>query len=97
MIAEPDLAQGSRTSGRLSGGVSTRHPLLLMLQGAAASQPDAVAILAEFDDRRLDAAANMCGAQPLQASWRSVRRSAEVRRSALRDRHAGGTPARPGR
>jgi TetR/AcrR family transcriptional regulator, regulator of autoinduction and epiphytic fitness len=31
-------------------------PLLLMLQGAAASQPDAAAMLAEFDDRRLDAA-----------------------------------------
>jgi hypothetical protein len=29
-----------------------------MLQGAAASQPDAAAMLAEFDERRLDAAAN---------------------------------------
>ena len=32
-------------------------PLLIMLQGAAASQPAAAAMLAEFDERRLDAAA----------------------------------------
>jgi hypothetical protein len=47
-----------------------------MLQGAAASQPDAAATLAEFDERRLDVAANTRGMQLPQASRRSMRTNA---------------------
>ena len=58
MVAEPDLAQRFRAQAAVYPPVFRRiTPLLLMLQGAAASQPDAAAMLAEFDERRLDAAA----------------------------------------
>ena len=38
--------------------------LLLMLQGAVTSQPAAAAMVAEFDERRLDAAAKYARAAP---------------------------------
>ena len=58
VIAEPDLARRFRAQAAVYPAVFRRiTPLLLMLQGAAANQPDAAAMLAEFDKRRLDAAA----------------------------------------
>ena len=58
VVAEPNLAQRFRAQAAVYPPVFRRiTPLLLMLQGAAASQPDAAAMLAEFDERRLDAAA----------------------------------------
>jgi AcrR family transcriptional regulator len=58
VIAEPDLALRFKAQAAVYPAVFRRiTPLLLMLQGAAASQPDAAAMLAEFDERRLDAAA----------------------------------------
>ena len=57
VIAEPDLARRLEAQARVLTAVFRRiTPLLLMLQGAVASQPDAVAMLAEFDQMRLDAA-----------------------------------------
>src|SRR5215217_1795352 len=51
VIAEPDLAQRFRAQAAVYPAVFRRiTPLLLM-------QPDAAAMLAEFDERRLDAAA----------------------------------------
>jgi hypothetical protein len=59
IVAEPDLDRRFRAQAAVYPLVFRRiAPLLLMLQGAAASQPDAAAMLAEFDERRLDAAAN---------------------------------------
>jgi hypothetical protein len=80
VIAEPDLASRFRRQAAVYPPVFRRiTPLLLMLQGAAASQPDAAAMLAEFDERRLDAAAKYSpGKQLPPASWRSARRSAET-------------------
>jgi AcrR family transcriptional regulator len=58
VIAEPDLAKRFRAQAVVLTAVFRRiTPLLLMLQGAVASQPAAAAMLAEFDERRLDAAA----------------------------------------
>jgi AcrR family transcriptional regulator len=57
VIAEPDLAQRFNDQAVILTAVFRRiTPLLLMLQGAIASQPAAAAMLAEFDERRLDAA-----------------------------------------
>jgi AcrR family transcriptional regulator len=58
VIAEPDLARRFNAQAVVLTAVFRRiTPLLLMLQGAVASQPAAAAMLAEFDERRLDAAA----------------------------------------
>ena len=57
VIAEPDLARRFNAQAVVLTAVFGRiTPLLLMLQGAVASQPAAAAMLAEFDERRLDAA-----------------------------------------
>ena len=57
VIAEPDLARRFNAQAVVLTAVFRRiTPLLLMLQGAIASQPAATAMLAEFDERRLDAA-----------------------------------------
>ena len=57
VIAEPDLARRFNAQAVVLTAVFRRiNPLLLMLQGAIASQPAATAMLAEFDERRLDAA-----------------------------------------
>jgi AcrR family transcriptional regulator len=57
VIAEPDLARRFNAQAVVLTAVLRRiTPLLLMLQGAVASQPAAAAMLAEFDERRLDAA-----------------------------------------
>ncbi len=57
MIAEPDLARRFKAQAVVLTAVFRRiTPLLLMLQGAVASQPAAAAMLAEFGERRLDAA-----------------------------------------
>jgi AcrR family transcriptional regulator len=58
VIAEPDLARRFEAQAIVLTAVFRRiTPVLLMLQGAVASQPAAAAMLAEFDERRLDAAA----------------------------------------
>jgi hypothetical protein len=76
VIAEPDLARRFRAQAAVYPALFRRiTPLLLMLQGAAASQPDAAAMLAEFDERRLDAAAKSRWKRLPQASWRSVKTS----------------------
>jgi AcrR family transcriptional regulator len=57
VIAEPDLARRFEAQAVVLTAVFRRiTPLLLMLQGAVASQPDAAAMLAEFDQMRLDRA-----------------------------------------
>jgi hypothetical protein len=57
VIAEPDLARRFKAQAVVLAAVFRRiTPLLLMLQGAVASQPAASAMLAEFGERRLDAA-----------------------------------------
>jgi AcrR family transcriptional regulator len=59
VIAEPDLARRFEAQAVVLTAVFRRiTPLLLMLQGAVASQPDAAAMLAEFDQMRLDRAGN---------------------------------------
>jgi AcrR family transcriptional regulator len=58
VIAEPNLARRFEAQAIVLTAVFRRiTPVLLMLQGAVASQPAAAAMLAEFDERRLDAAA----------------------------------------
>ncbi len=77
VIAEPDLALRFKAQAAVYPAVFRRiTPLLLMLQGAAASQPDAAAMLAEFDERRLDAAAKYRARRLPRASWQSVKTSA---------------------
>jgi AcrR family transcriptional regulator len=57
VLAEPDLARRFNAHAVVLTAVFRRiTPLLLMLEGAVASQPAAAAMLAEFDDGRLDAA-----------------------------------------
>lgn len=57
VLAEPDLATRFRAQAFVYLPVFRRiTPLLRALQGAATSDPEAAAMLAEFDDRRLDAA-----------------------------------------
>ena len=57
VIAEPDLARRFNAHAVVLTAVFRRiTPLLLMLRGAVDSQPAAAAMLAEFDERRLDAA-----------------------------------------
>jgi AcrR family transcriptional regulator len=57
VISEPDLDKRFRAQAVVLTGVFRRiTPLLLALQGAVASEPTAAAMLAEFDERRLDAA-----------------------------------------
>jgi AcrR family transcriptional regulator len=57
VIAEPDLSRRFKAQAVVLTAVFRRiTPLLLMLQGAVASQPAAAAMLAEFGERRLDAA-----------------------------------------
>jgi AcrR family transcriptional regulator len=57
VLAEPDLATRLRAHAVVVTGVFRRiAPLLRALQGAATSEPAAAAMLAEFDERRLDAA-----------------------------------------
>jgi AcrR family transcriptional regulator len=57
VLAEPDLATRLRTQAVVFLPVFRRiTPLLRALQGAATSEPEAAAMLAEFDERRLDAA-----------------------------------------
>lgn len=57
VLAEPDLATRLRAHAAALTPVFRRiTPLLRALQGAATSEPAAAAMLAEFDERRLDAA-----------------------------------------
>jgi AcrR family transcriptional regulator len=57
VLAEPDLATRFRAHAVALAPVLRRiTPLLRALQGAATSEPAAAAMLAEFDERRLDAA-----------------------------------------
>jgi AcrR family transcriptional regulator len=57
VLAEPDLATRFRAHATVITPVFRRiTPLLITLEGAAASEPAAAAMLAEFDQRRLDAA-----------------------------------------
>jgi hypothetical protein len=57
VLAEPDLATRLRTQAVVYLPVFRRiTPLLRALQGAATSEPEAAEMLAEFDERRLDAA-----------------------------------------
>lgn len=57
VLAEPDLATRLRAHGVVLTPVFRRiTPLLRALQGAATSEAAAEGILAEFDERRLDAA-----------------------------------------
>ncbi|HEX9697269.1 MAG TPA: TetR family transcriptional regulator [Actinomycetota bacterium] len=57
VLAEPDLATRLRTQAVVFLPVFRRiTPLLRALQGAATSEPEAAAMLAEFDERRADAA-----------------------------------------
>lgn len=59
VLAEPDLAARLRNHAVVFLPVFRRiTPLLRALQGAATSEPEAAAMLAEFDERRLDAAAH---------------------------------------
>jgi AcrR family transcriptional regulator len=59
VLAEPDLATRLRIHASVYLPVFRRFtPLLRALQGAATSEPEAAAMLAEFDERRLDAAAH---------------------------------------
>lgn len=57
VLAEPDLAARLRAHAVVYLPVFRRMtPLLRALQGAATSEPEAAAMLAEFDGQRLDAA-----------------------------------------
>ena len=57
VLAEPDLAARFHAHAAVITPVLRRiTPLLITLAGAAASEPAAAAMLAEFDQRRLDAA-----------------------------------------
>jgi AcrR family transcriptional regulator len=57
VIGEPDLAKRFQAQAVVLTAVFRRiTPLMLMLQGAVASQSAAAEMLAEFDERRLDAA-----------------------------------------
>jgi AcrR family transcriptional regulator len=57
VLAEPDLATRLRAHAAVITPVLRRiTPLFRALQGAATSEPAAAAMLAEFDERRLDAA-----------------------------------------
>lgn len=57
VLAEPDLATRFQALATVLTPVFRRiTPLLRALQGAATSEPAAAAMLAEFDERRLDAA-----------------------------------------
>lgn len=57
VLEEPDLATRLRAHAGVITPVLRRiSPLLRALQGAATSEPAAAAMLAEFDERRLDAA-----------------------------------------
>jgi AcrR family transcriptional regulator len=57
LLAEPDLAARLRAHAVMITPVLRRvAPLLTALRGAAASEPEAAAMLAEADERRLDAA-----------------------------------------
>lgn len=57
VLAEPDLATRLRAHAVALVPVFRRiTPLFRALQGAATTEPAAAAMLAEFDDRRLDAA-----------------------------------------
>jgi AcrR family transcriptional regulator len=59
VLAEPDLATRLRTHAVALIPVWRRTtPLFRALQGAATSEPAAAAMLAEFDERRLDAASH---------------------------------------
>jgi hypothetical protein len=79
VIAEPDLATRFRAQAAIYPPVFRRiTPLLLMLQGAAASQPDAAAMLAEIDQRRLDAAGKYAREAGATGQLASARRSAET-------------------
>ena len=76
VIAEPDLARRFKAQAAVYPAVFRRITPLLLMQGAVASQPDAAALLAEFDELRLDAAAKYARRQLPPASWRSARTSA---------------------
>lgn len=57
VLAEPDLASRLRAHAAVYPPVFRRFtPLYHALQGAATSEPAAAAMVAEFDERRLDAA-----------------------------------------
>jgi AcrR family transcriptional regulator len=59
VLAEPDLATRLQAHAGVLTPVFRRiTPLLRALQGAATSEPAAAAMLAEFDEGRLDAAAH---------------------------------------
>ncbi len=58
VLAEPDLAKRFRAHAIVATALMRRiAPLLFALEGAAAREPEATAMLAEFDERRLDASA----------------------------------------
>jgi AcrR family transcriptional regulator len=59
LLAEPDLATRLRSQAAYMTPVFRRvGPLLVALRGAAASEPAAADMLAEFDELRLDAASH---------------------------------------
>jgi AcrR family transcriptional regulator len=63
VLAEPDLAKRLRAHAVVMTSVFRRFtPLFRALQGAASTEPVAATILAEFDERRLDAAAHYASA-----------------------------------
>jgi AcrR family transcriptional regulator len=63
ILAEPDLSNRIRRHAVFVTASNRRiFPLLGALTGAAASEPDAAAMLAEWDDRRLDVATRYAGA-----------------------------------
>lgn len=63
VLAEPDLATRLRAHAVAMTPVFRRiTPLFRALQGAATSEPAAAALLAEFDERRLDAAGHYANA-----------------------------------
>ena len=77
VMAEPDLTRRFEAQAVVLTAVFRLHPLLLMMQGAVASQPAAAAMLAEFDQRRLDAAAKVrAGGSHPPANRPSVRTNA---------------------
>ena len=63
VLAEPDLATRFDKHAVVVTGVLRRvAPLLAALQGAATSEPAAAAMLAEWDERRVDACTRYAGA-----------------------------------
>ena len=75
--AEPDLATRLRMQAPMSTATARRMaPFARALQGAAASEPAAAAMLAEMDRQRSRASATWPASRPPPASSRSASRSA---------------------